>query len=133
MTMTKHSMTKVKVSEAQGVILDWMASQCNHRELRCKYGEPTFNAKTKRVYETEGLQQIGVNFNPSTNWSQGGPIIEREQISVLEAGSFWGARPLQDGVRPTKDSYGPTPLIAAMRCYVTNKLGDVVEVPDELV
>ena len=27
---------------------------------------------------------------------------------------------------------GPTPLIAAMRCYVASKLGDEVEVPDEL-
>jgi hypothetical protein len=29
--------------------------------------------------------------------------------------------------------YGPTPLIAAMRCYVASKLGDEVEVPDELL
>ena len=27
---------------------------------------------------------------------------------------------------------GPTPLIAAMRCYVVSKLGDEVEVPDSL-
>jgi hypothetical protein len=29
-------------------------------------------------------------------------------------------------------AFGPTPLIAAMRCYVISKLGDEVEVPDEL-
>jgi hypothetical protein len=28
---------------------------------------------------------------------------------------------------------GPTPLIAAMRCYVASKMGDEVDVPDELV
>lgn len=27
--------------------------------------------------------------------------------------------------------YGPTPLIAAMRCYVASKLGEEVEIPDE--
>lgn len=27
---------------------------------------------------------------------------------------------------------GPTPLIAAMRCYVSSRLGDTVEVPEEL-
>lgn len=27
---------------------------------------------------------------------------------------------------------GPTPLISAMRCYVAFKLGDEVDVPDEL-
>jgi hypothetical protein len=29
--------------------------------------------------------------------------------------------------------YGPTPLIAAMRCYVASKLGDEVEIPAELL
>ena len=28
---------------------------------------------------------------------------------------------------------GPTPLVAAMRSYVSSKLGDKVEVPDELI
>ena len=28
---------------------------------------------------------------------------------------------------------GPTPLIAAMRCFCCSKLGDEVEVPDELL
>ena len=27
---------------------------------------------------------------------------------------------------------GPAPLVAAMRCYVANKLGDEVEIPEEL-
>ena len=72
----------------------------------------------------------------STDWAQGGPIIERERIDV-----FWqshqhawvgsmsrgsnkiGFRHLQ---------YGNTPLIAAMRCYVASKLGDEVDVPTEL-
>lgn len=27
---------------------------------------------------------------------------------------------------------GPTPLIAAMRCYVASRLGDEVEIPEEL-
>jgi hypothetical protein len=29
--------------------------------------------------------------------------------------------------------HGHTPLIAAMRCYVASKLGDEVEIPDELL
>ena len=31
------------------------------------------------------------------------------------------------------DQHGPTPLIAAMRCYVTSKLGDEVEIPKDLL
>ena len=30
-------------------------------------------------------------------------------------------------------AYGPTPLIAAMRCYCSFKLGDEVDVPEELM
>lgn len=37
------------------------------------------------------------------------------------------------GVDGKPCSAGPTPLVAAMRCYVASKLGDVVDVPKELV
>jgi len=45
-------------------------------------------------------------------------------------GDRWLAAPWNNG---TLGQYGPTPLIAAMCCYVTSKLGEEVEVPDELV
>ena len=74
-------------------------------------------------------------FEPSTNWSQGGPIIEREGVSTVSQGdahewvaSLWDYS-LQDW---TGHISGPTPLIAAMRCYVASKLGDEVEIPEEL-
>ena len=72
-------------------------------------------------------------FEPSTNWSQGGPIIERERISVVDVDGydFWKADKLNKEAIPVI-SYGPTPLIAAMRCYVASKLGDEVEIPEEL-
>lgn len=66
-------------------------------------------------------------FEPSTKWSQGGPIIEREHIGLMPSGTAYFER---DG--GTYYSYGPTPLIAAMRCYVASKLGDEVEIPEEL-
>jgi hypothetical protein len=62
----------------------------------------------------------------STDWSDGGPIIERECIELTlntdTTGGKWKAG----------DCTGPTPLVAAMRCYVASKLGDEVEVPEEL-
>jgi hypothetical protein len=70
-------------------------------------------------------------FTPSTDWSQGGPIIDRELIAVCldEDGDTWRAwYPMRQGI---EDGTGPTPLIAAMRCFVASKLGDTVEVPDE--
>ena len=37
-----------------------------------------------------------------------------------------------DGGYRQKTWFGKTKLIAAMRCYVASKLGDEVEVPEEL-
>ena len=72
----------------------------------------------------------------STDWAQGGPIIERERIHTMcpETGDFWDAR--KAGLTNALEKRyfrGPTMLSAAMRCYVASKLGDEVEVPDELL
>ena len=67
----------------------------------------------------------------STRWNAGGPIIEREKIGVgytTEGGATWLAAKTDD---PFYIS-GPTPLVAAMRCYVASKLGDTVDIPEEL-
>jgi hypothetical protein len=86
-------------------------------------------------------------FATRSDWSRGGPIIERES---MERGCRCGdpSRPVWASSLTTRDwsrgsrhrdavfgvwLRGPTPLIAAMRCYVASKLGDEVEVPDELI
>lgn len=73
----------------------------------------------------------------STDWSQGDPIIERERITVnigwtteKPLASIWTVKN-GEGFASFK-CRGETPLIAAMRTYVRSKLGDHVEVPDEL-
>lgn len=77
-------------------------------------------------------------WNPSTNWAQGGPIIERERMDIKcwdfhsmpwKASMWWD----DENTAAEIQAFGPTPLIAAMRCYVASKLGDEVEIPDELV
>lgn len=76
--------------------------------------------------DTDGQQELKY----SRDWSQGGPIIEREINELYEHKQLecWAAKSKTGDLR-----YGPTPLIAAMRCYVASKLGDEVEVPDELI
>jgi len=81
----------------------------------------------------------------SSDWAHGGPLIEREEIElrVIPTGrnpdnwqgandfDAWEANvcpPDVDYVR----AFGPTPLIAAMRCYCSAILGDEIEVPEEL-
>ena len=71
----------------------------------------------------------------SSKWEFGGPIIEREGISIVldwdVVGEFlWGATRIERSV--VSQAEGTTPLIAAMRCYVASKLGDEVEIPNEL-
>lgn len=76
-------------------------------------------------------------FQPSTNWSQGGPIIEREKIELKHLGydnpPYWGAWKFSPSKYERKGAIGPTPLIAAMRAFVASRLGDEVDVPEELV
>lgn len=64
----------------------------------------------------------------STSWSQGGPIIEQEGMTLMyQYGDGY------DAYKHTGHKQrGPTPLIAAMRCYVASKLGDEVDIPEEL-
>jgi len=79
-----------------------------------------------------GLWSVVIEYNyrlyePATDWAQGGPIIEREGITLTHQQTQWVAQTDDDVF-----AYGPTPLIAAMRCYVASRLGDSVNVPEEL-
>jgi hypothetical protein len=113
---------KVKTSELQGAALDWAVAKCEG----LMQGQIAIDGVTRGFYK------------PSTDWAQGGPIIEREKLGVwwathyvdddgVEYGNHWYAETDESIVGD-----GPTPLIAAMRCYVASKLGDEVEVPDAL-
>ena len=114
----------IKVSEATPRQLDWMVAKCEGATDEWHTDKPFFWDGVPCVREAGH----DVEYTPSTDWSQGGPIIEREKIDILhEHDMRWVAVP-QKGV----ERYGPTPLIAAMRCYVASKMGDEVEIPEEL-
>lgn len=89
------------------------------------------------VAECEGVIYHGPAWTKySSEWSQGGPIIERERIELKYLGygnpPYWGALKFSPSKYERKAAIGPTPLIAAMRCYVASKLGDTVNLPEEL-
>jgi hypothetical protein len=119
----------IKTSELTNQALDWTVALCE--------GIDDTEKANYRHYAQE-------EYSPSTNWSQGGPIIEREGIELLcnltatEAARFscganadWQAFHKSDR-RTEARQFAATPLIAAMRCYVARKLGDEVEIPDKL-
>jgi hypothetical protein len=111
----------MKTSELQGAALDWAVAKAE-MELSEDGGQVHLTERGVRWYE----DTLNISYSPSTDWAQGGPIIEREQIALYLGGDDeWMA---DDG---WKRATGPTPLVAAMRGYVAMKLGDEVEIPFE--
>jgi hypothetical protein len=105
----------MKTSELSGAALDWAV---------CKAGGTTH---IELVWET-----VRGKWSPSTNWAQGGTIIEREKIATrfdLEEQEWQATIAAED---EWVYGWGTTPLIAAMRCYVLTKLGNEVQIPEEL-
>ena len=127
---------KVKTNELTGSALDWAVAKCLGEDESETLDPLTwvYTAKPTGCWDF------------STDPSQAHPIIERERISTIPTvdggwaayvpdGTRWVPRS-QDGVEIYNWAHkqtGPTPLIAAMRCYVASKLGDEIEVPEELV
>lgn len=106
----------MRTSELEGAALDWAVAEAS--------GVPIYQSR-------ETLTRMDVDGNaywkPSTNWAQGGEIIERERICLIDqSGDYWQA------LCGWTEAFGETPLIAAMRCFVASKLGDEVEIPEGL-
>jgi hypothetical protein len=114
---------KVKVATATGPTLNWMVAKADG-------------------WSNEGLEDIAngdkyPEHDFSTNWAQGGPIIGRMGI-LFEAVHNGHVRIGLRAYRSETGTHGPhgiaqDHLTAAMRCYVACKLGDEVDVPEELL
>lgn len=126
----------MKTSALIGPALDWAVSiTLGHRPEKDFHSHGmTWNGwwETAAYIDTKPNEYRRIP-KYSTDWSQGGPIIERERISVVDVDGydFWKADKLNEEAIPVI-SYGPTPLIAAMRCFCASRLGDEVEIPEEL-
>ena len=114
---------KTKTQDLTGPALDWAVAKCDGLEIDGDgpiwFGDhPHYNEAARVAYA------------PSTDWSQGGPIIERENITLTArtCERDWVA-----DIGMNYEAEGPTPLIAAMRCFVANKLGDTIDLPEGLL
>lgn len=111
----------MKTNELSGAALDWAVAMCE-------------GLITGDEFDIGFIREGG--YTPSTDWAQGGPIIEREWLSIecwpneSDENTAWAATRYDQPA--ISEAYGPTPLIAAMRCYVASRLGDEVDVPPEL-
>jgi len=143
---------KVKTSELTGKALNWAVAQCELTAGRLTMDSEDHDSGLPYLSQGylfgPGIVQIGTHnkatgkawvlhgpscgeYRPSTDWGFGGPIIEREiDMLVKQDSGLWLAS-VPDPKMPFV--LGPAPLIAAMRCYVASKLGDEMEIPDELL
>jgi hypothetical protein len=125
------NMTTVDVKKIDDGALDWAVAKC----------EGWTDIRMSKVFLTATDCEDGSNF--STDWADAGPIIERNAINVrlcchpsvwdaTIAPSFYTTGRPNSGVQQEIIAAGPSPLIAAMRCYVISKLGPQISIPSEL-
>lgn len=127
---------KIKTKDLTGAALDWAVARAKGIPAEELYVQ-NWGSAGKSIYRRnrdedgnlDGSYTTGPDLLFSHKWEAGGQIIEREGISIYRMTSDWSAAYNPSGAAQD----GPTPLIAAMRCLVAAKLGDEVEVPDELL
>jgi hypothetical protein len=107
---------RLRVWEFQGAELDLLVAQAAGIE-------------DARVVDDVCVLPGGRPFRPSADWAEGGPLLAQAQISLWRYPDLdsWHACTNFDVVRDEglKAKYyfqGPTPLVAAMRCFAASKL-----------
>lgn len=127
---------KIETQKLRDAQLDYAVAICEGW-ARIQYGGKLTQIWMQRVNArgvmgSESLSSLCY----TTDWAKAGPIIERERIRITpfppgRESEGWAAGIY--GAEPMMGMCGSTTLIAAMRCYVASKLGDTVEVQDELL
>lgn len=131
---------KIKTQDLIGAALDWTVAKLERRNPILVGG------RVMRMPQSKFHTPRWLSY--STSWEQGGPIIEREGICVkpdLMVGTSetgldvctrigWIAASHYNAqiCRHRYEAKAPTPLVAAMRCYCCAKLGDEIDIPEEL-
>lgn len=127
---------KVKTSELIGAALDWSVLEALKPDLKHpeRAGISTFGPLFGKGYKYPSWGST--KYAPSRDWKEGGPIIDRDKICTIHYESDENGNPCEPGwtayIWREFPMHGPTALVAAMRCFVTSRLGDEVDVPDEL-
>lgn len=119
---------KIKVSEASGPALDWMVAKAQGLLAEDGGNLSLFNGRVTTHTSTSGS-----DYNPSESKDLcreicGAMDIQVRPCAVSEVGAYQAVQASYKNFQ-----VGPTPLVAAMRCFCRSKLGDEVEVPDELL
>lgn len=126
-------MIEVRTSDLVGAALDWAVAHAIGHKPRtghgCAYPVEIID------WNRPGSQVNACRFEPSTDWSQGGPLIKKNLIafSVEHKDVILAVLCDENGMYISGWRQGENHLIAACRAIVAAKLGDAVQVPSQLV
>ena len=136
---------KVKVSEAGNAALNWAAAIAMgwHDVQITGYDDPDSEEEVFfRPAKVVGGRQVsgsGVRWNPTNNLEQGSAILFEHRISIHFCTDLRERnRQYVHAECGTNSHHGYSdghdkPLVAGIRCLVKSKLGEVIEVPLQLV
>ena len=131
---------EVKTAELKGVALDWAVAHATkawtwaHEWYPTMTLDPTFRGVSDnapggrvRLVPNNPMRQDSQPFNPSTDWAQGGRLIEKHVTALNQSGteSWWAHAEDRLGL-------GSAPLIAACRAIVAANIGATASIPKEL-
>ncbi|MDE9517862.1 DUF2591 domain-containing protein [Xenorhabdus bovienii] len=119
-----------------GPVLDWAVAKSINEDIQ----EFELN-DISPIYTTDGYP-----YQPSSNWSQGGPLLEDHAVMLFcgedcqwyafnncnEYNPFY-VNNFVNCTLSDASAYGDTPLIAVCRAIVISHFGDNVDIPDELI
>ena len=137
-------MAKIKTGELIDAALDWAVAISKGIPAEELYIQKWGSRLPPSIYRRnrdedgnlDGTYTSGPDLLFSRKWEAGGPVIEREAHNLFKhnGGTEWccACNVPRDGYTAIVTADGPTPLIAAMRCFCRSKLGDVVDIPEEL-
>ena len=125
----------MKTSELTGALLDyWVARASGKGCWQWSDGKPVTFADWQSTHSLHSrfVNDSMASYRPSSDWAHGGPIIERERIKLMPTiptAETWHATKCSSATLADMIVWrgkADTPLVAAMRCYVSQKFGDEV-------
>ena len=132
---------ELKTADLTGPALDWSVAHATkawewaHEWYPTMTLDPTFRGVSDNapgghvsLIPRNPMRQDSQQFAPSTDWAQGGRLVEGRITALMQEGAgLWWAH------AGDRIGYGSAPLIAACRAIVAANLGDDVQVPVWLV
>lgn len=126
---------EVNVGDLTGMALDWAVGMAIGKPLviRAPIGQPD---GPRVVWEQVGDHGGVVWFAPSSNWAHGGPLIDQFKPDLETGKNDKLLALLHNDIEdrsPLIMCSGETYLVALCRVIVADRMGSIVNVPDELL